>query len=229
MRSRLNHGTWYLCVSLMTVVFSLAGPLHAGGEDEVIWEFIELATHGEDVQAMAGPVINTNAAEYDFIFQIMEFEVEVTVGTVIFWIDVTSQLPADLLYGEGVVEGPAPVDLQVWDIAYPEPPDDPTASGHVVFSINEDGYGVLSVSEVFLDEYEGMDLTGCRLTCIGNVIASGEAPPPNPADVDGDGSVGFSDLLAVLSSWGNTGGAADVDGDGTVGFGDVLAVLSSWG
>ena len=32
-----------------------------------------------------------------------------------------------------------------------------------------------------------------------------------------------------LSAWGSSGGAADVDGDGTVAFGDVLAVLSAFG
>ena len=33
----------------------------------------------------------------------------------------------------------------------------------------------------------------------------------------------------ALSAWGSSGGAADVDGDGTVAFGDVLAVLSAFG
>ena len=36
-----------------------------------------------------------------------------------------------------------------------------------------------------------------------------------------------SDVLAVLSDWQGTD--TDVDGDGTVGFGDVLAILSNWG
>jgi len=49
------------------------------------------------------------------------------------------------------------------------------------------------------------------------------------ADVDGNGDVGFGDVLAVLSAWGGTGGAEDVDGNGDVGFGDVLAILSAWG
>jgi len=50
-----------------------------------------------------------------------------------------------------------------------------------------------------------------------------------PADVDSDGSVGFSDVLAVLAAWSSAGGRADADGDGIVGFGDVLFVLSAWG
>ncbi len=50
-----------------------------------------------------------------------------------------------------------------------------------------------------------------------------------PEDINGDGIVGFGDVLEALSAWGSSGGAADVDGDGTVAFGDVLAVLSAFG
>ena len=58
------------------------------------------------------------------------------------------------------------------------------------------------------------------------------APAGPPEDVDGDGSVGFGDLLAVLAAFGPCDGPPcpeDVDGDGAIGFDDVLAVLSAWG
>jgi hypothetical protein len=54
------------------------------------------------------------------------------------------------------------------------------------------------------------------------------APPACPADLDDDGSVGASDLAALLSAWGATGGA-DLDGDGSVGASDLAALLSAWG
>ena len=50
-----------------------------------------------------------------------------------------------------------------------------------------------------------------------------------PADFDASGSVGFTDLLAVLTDWGAAGGPLDLDGNGSVGFGDLLIVLSAWG
>ncbi len=54
--------------------------------------------------------------------------------------------------------------------------------------------------------------------------------PPCPADLDGSGEVGFSDLLAVLSAWGACDKCPeDLDGDGVVGFSDLLVVLSAWG
>ncbi len=50
-----------------------------------------------------------------------------------------------------------------------------------------------------------------------------------PGDLDGDGLVGVTDLLALLSSWGNCPGCpADLDGDGTVGMTDLLALLGNW-
>ena len=50
-----------------------------------------------------------------------------------------------------------------------------------------------------------------------------------PGDLDGDGSVGGSDLGLMLSAWGTEDPAADFDGDGNVGGGDLGLLLSYWG
>ena len=53
---------------------------------------------------------------------------------------------------------------------------------------------------------------------------------PCPWDLDTNGSVGASDLLALLVSWGPCKGCpADFDGDGSVGATDLLALLVNWG
>jgi hypothetical protein len=52
---------------------------------------------------------------------------------------------------------------------------------------------------------------------------------PVYGDVDCDGVVGITDLLALLAAWGpNTGHPADLDGDGLVGITDFLFMLASW-
>ncbi len=51
-------------------------------------------------------------------------------------------------------------------------------------------------------------------------------------DLDGDGSVGPTDLAVLLSAWGSKwgskGGDADLDGDGIVGATDLARLLSAW-
>lgn len=59
-----------------------------------------------------------------------------------------------------------------------------------------------------------------------------DSPPPAcPADCapPPDGVVNVSDLLYVISHWGQSGSAADINGDGVVNVGDLLAVISAWG
>lgn len=57
----------------------------------------------------------------------------------------------------------------------------------------------------------------------------GTTVPGPPEDLDGDGIVGFGDLLIVLSAFGPCDDCdADFDGDGQVGFSDLLALLTAW-
>ena len=52
---------------------------------------------------------------------------------------------------------------------------------------------------------------------------------PAPEDLNGDGLVGFSDLLALLASWGPCKACpADFDDSGEVTFQDLLQLLSAW-
>jgi len=48
------------------------------------------------------------------------------------------------------------------------------------------------------------------------------------SDLDGDGTVGGSDLAILLAAWGGVG-SADIDGDGLVLAGDLAELLGAWG
>ena len=52
-----------------------------------------------------------------------------------------------------------------------------------------------------------------------------------PADLDGDGEVGGSDLAQLLANWGcsDEDCVADLDGNGTVNGADLAVILSAWG
>ena len=52
------------------------------------------------------------------------------------------------------------------------------------------------------------------------------------SDLDGDGVVGFTDLVLILGSWGPCPDACcpqDLDGNGVIGFPDLIIVLGDWG
>ncbi|MEE9131565.1 MAG: FG-GAP repeat protein [Phycisphaerales bacterium] len=54
--------------------------------------------------------------------------------------------------------------------------------------------------------------------------------PPCPWDLDNTSTVGASDLLSLLVSWGPCKGCpADFDGNGNVGASDLLTLLANWG
>ena len=55
------------------------------------------------------------------------------------------------------------------------------------------------------------------------------AKPACPADLDGNGEVGASDIASLLSQWGAFGGSADLNGDNEVGAQDIAIMLGAWG
>lgn len=55
------------------------------------------------------------------------------------------------------------------------------------------------------------------------------ATNPCPADIDGDGAVGSSDLALLLGSWGGSDASVDLDESGMVGSADLALLLGSWG
>ena|GEM_PF-1410252 len=55
-------------------------------------------------------------------------------------------------------------------------------------------------------------------------------PGACPADLDGDGSVGGSDIAALLNAWGACAKcSADINGDGSVDANDLATMLNAWG
>ena len=48
-------------------------------------------------------------------------------------------------------------------------------------------------------------------------------------DIDGDGSVGIDDILALISDWGTSASKSDLDQSGTVDVGDLLILIDMFG
>jgi hypothetical protein len=62
-----------------------------------------------------------------------------------------------------------------------------------------------------------------------HVQAAPTSPLPCPGDVLDPPGVGVEDLLALMDSLATTDSSADLDNDGTVGVSDLLALLANWG
>ncbi len=52
--------------------------------------------------------------------------------------------------------------------------------------------------------------------------------PRNPADFDGDGTVGAADLALLLGGWGSIDALLDLNADGIVGAQDLAILLGAW-
>ncbi len=63
----------------------------------------------------------------------------------------------------------------------------------------------------------------------GGVVSFLLTPITRTGDLDGDCTVGITDLLLLLQQWGMTNSPADLNGDGTVGILDLLILLANWG
>lgn len=78
--------------------------------------------------------------------------------------------------------------------------------------------------------WQGGVSTGASDVFAGRIAEDGTIGPPpagNPADLDGDGTVGAPDLSLLLGNWGDAG-VGDIDNDGTVGAADLALLLAAW-
>lgn len=106
----------------------------------------------------------------------------------------------------------------------------------VSFDSNNDG---LTRPMQFFGDYLGMANAGDRMYPIYPDSSSGDPDVYTnvitlgvPNDLDGDGVIGFGDIVVLLSAWGPCPGppscTGDLDGDGNVGLSDLLALLASF-
>ncbi|TVQ34270.1 MAG: hypothetical protein EA376_00335 [Phycisphaeraceae bacterium] len=86
-------------------------------------------------------------------------------------------------------------------------------------------------SDVNANAYWDADTDGDRIMANALLFVAREKASC-PADLDGDGSVGSSDLSILLGCWGQASGlcaVADLTGDDLVGSADLSELLGSWG
>jgi hypothetical protein len=106
-------------------------------------------------------------------------------------------------------------------------------SGSAGFQLSADSPAVDAGDPAFIPQPGETDLDGGPRV-VGGRVDMGADEFRQPADLDGDGSVGILDLLMLLAAWGPCDPPCppscpgDIDGDCTVGIVDLLQLLANW-
>ena len=200
------------------------------------WEFSE-NTNGGDVLWVSSTAVDPNAYQYEYQFEITYVAVDIIfLGQVIGPNDVTDQIDPELLFGAGIEDGPTPIVFMDEPLAADADSDgDIDVAADFYMQLNTVGQGQFDVTNVFLGNVyvdTGWPF-GWQYVDIDRIYMDGYmdiTPVSNPcaADVNGDGSVNVTDILAVIGNWGGTG-EGDVNGDDIVNVTDLLEVVSAWG
>jgi hypothetical protein len=205
-------------------------PAARAGETEA-W-FFDVMTTGEDVHWVSPTGVRTDAARYLGQWIINQVVVTVQFLGLPIDVDVTSQVPPEQQTGAELLNGPLPLTIYQDSFVYPEPPEPPGLSATMHIGVNAEGHGFFDATDIFLGEIDvGFgDLPVLGIRVVGNLFVT---PDGIYGDIDGDGVVGFGDLLIVLAEWGRCPAPpaecpADLTRDAEVGFNDLLAVLAAW-
>ena len=204
-----------------------------------VWPY-QLASSGEDVFFTSPTAVDPAADLYNYTNTIELLEVRGLVFGFIDtgFIDVTNEIPPELLEVSGVIEGPTPVVITDQSFQFPEPPEPASFAADVRLELDASGFGQLSLTNVVLGTVVAdvppfgmveVELTDVRVT--GTVEVTPENLPLL-GDLDGNGVVNLVDLLVLLSAWGEcedpNNCPADIDGNGVVDTADLLTLLANW-
>ncbi|MBC8310030.1 MAG: hypothetical protein ISR75_03490 [Phycisphaerales bacterium] len=124
-------------------------------------------------------------------------------------------------FGDDVVEGIG-IDvsgLLQWEASVASTP---SSKSRMVASTTGDG-----ILLAWQDDRSGSnDIFGKRVNSDGSLGNNGSCE----GDIDGDGTVGVTDILSAIGAWGACANCpADLDDDGFVGVTDLLAIIGQWG
>jgi hypothetical protein len=226
MSSRLHRPL--LCVLAVGVSAGLAA-----ANDIVQWQFDERTT-GQDVFWTSPDAIRTDAAAYDWYFELQTVEVWVSyLGLQFGPIDVTNDLPPEARQQSGFTPGPLPLLIIDEPVRYPDPPEPVTIAGDIRVELRADGFGEWSFTDITLGTAtvdlgppfgeQTVDLEEVRMAGSVDVDAFSKL-----GDLDLDDDVDQADLGILLAAYGlNDGG--DLDGDGDTDQGDLGTLLGNFG
>ena len=218
----------------LLLALAIAMPVNAGTST---WSFSLDGMQGETLNWYSSTPTNPQADQYEYVFDLNYVGAEVMwLGIVLGPYDITSDIDADLRHREGIIDGPAPVEM-FNDYIEADGDSDGTidASANILTEVLGDGYCHFQVSKlnfgtVWVDT--GFPF-GMQEVDIYRIFLEGQMQMTDivvecPGDIDGDGSVDVTDVLITIGNWGGSG-EGDINGDGTVDVSDILLLVGAWG
>jgi hypothetical protein len=205
-------------------------------DDPIVWPF-DIRTTGADVHWLSPSAVRPDAELYVMSYQITQVEATVRYLFLEFTQDITDQIPPEDLSGSDYFPGPAPFLLQEGDLAYPLPPDPPSASAHVRMGLNASGNGYVDLTNVYLGTVvlNVPPFGNVRVQIVAIHVVGTETIQAfnlRPGDLNCDGRVNFDDINPFVLALSDPVGYhtafpnctilnADINGDGAVTFHDI--------
>jgi hypothetical protein len=213
-----------------------------GGAPPSISEDFSITTSGEDILWECPSMIATDGTFYEMLYTIQSANVLVSFGGFEFGpYDVTEMIPPELLVTWQPSPAPLPLDFMWHEVVTPDDGSPTSLAFDWTVQIDTAGNIIWRANNVILGEAEydlgwpfGNVIVQIEEGSINANLEIYQVENPCYEDVNENGTVDVSDLLAVIDNWGTCDECigeipGDVNYDTVVNVTDLLMIVGSWG
>jgi len=226
---------------MVIATFSIISLMGTGVPNSISEDFL-ITTSGDDILWECPALIATDGEYYEMFYTINSASVWVEyIGIPYGPVDVTDMIPPENLVTWQPASGPLPLNFMWHEIVTPADQDPPSLAFDWIVDIDAGGNISWFGNHLYLGEaiYDlGWPFGEVTVQITEGTINSNltiyTVENPCYEDVDGNGIVNVSDLLILISNWGNCQGCTeevpgDVNFDDAVNVNDLLLIVSAWG
>ncbi len=225
----------------ITSAVILSSVVMAGRGTGVNCDF-SITTSGESFLWTGADLLHIDGEYYEMLYTVNSAYVDVEYLGITFGpIEVTDMIPPESIVTWQPSQSPFPLDFTWHEVVTPEDQDPPSLAYDWIVEVNEKGSVNWRGENVYLGESEydlGWPWGTVTVQIVEGTINANldiqEVFNPCYADVDGSGTVDVTDLLILISNWGEyfVGGdeiPGDVNYDDSINVTDLLMIVGSWG
>lgn len=225
----------------ITSAVILSSVVMAGRGTGVNWDF-SITTSGENILWTGADLLPIDGEYYEMLYTVNSAYVDVVyIGITFGPIEVTDMIPSEAIVTWQPSQSPFPLDFMWHEVVTPEDQDPPSLAYDWIVEVNGKGSVIWRGENVYLGEAQydlGWPWGTVTVQIIEGTINANldiqEVFNPCYADVDGSGTVDVTDLLTLISNWGECSDCTeeipgDVNYDDVVDVTDLLMIVGTWG